>query len=159
METTVSVIVRWVIVPCVMLALFIFALRIAARAGDPELRRSAWAGIWAGLVILVLYIVSQSSRMRSPDLDFSTLPGLQTLPLLIGLAAGFVFLGVVRFLVPTRVVGLVTLLLSATSSCALFSYVFIDSLRLSVLYASLGAALGILLHIVVFPASVKGTSD
>jgi hypothetical protein len=142
-----------------MVALFVYAVRIAARADDPDLRRSAWAGFWAGLVILVLYIVSQSSRMRGPDLDISTLPGLQPAPLLIGLTAGFVFLWMVRFLVPTRVVGLVTLLLSATSTCALFSYVFIDSLRLSVLYASLGAALGILLHIVVFPASLKGTSD
>lgn len=158
MENTIAVIVRWIIVPGVMLVLFFFALSIAARTSAPEFRRSAWAGIWAGLLVLVIYIVSHSGDLGSSKLDFSTLPGLQISPLLIGLVAGFIFLLMVRFLAHTPVVGFITLLLSATSTSALFSYIFIDSLRLSVMYGSLGAALGILLHIVILPSSVKETS-
>jgi hypothetical protein len=46
-------------------------------------------------------------------------------------------------------------MLSATSSSALFTYVFLTTLRVSVLYWTLGAALGILLHVVFFPDSVR----
>lgn len=158
METTVAIVVRWIVVPGIMLAIFIFALRIAARTTSPELARSAWAGIWAGLVVLVIYIVSQLDKLASPDLDFSVLPGLQLSPLLIGLASGFVFLFVVRFLAHTSVVGFVTLILSAASTCALFSYIFIDSLRVSFMYAALGTALGMLLHLMMLPSSVKSSS-
>jgi len=76
------------------------------------------------------------------------------LPLTGGLVAGFVFLGLVRIAVPTRLVGLITLTLAGTSTSALFTYVFINSLRVSVLYCALGSALGILLHIVLYPASI-----
>ena len=58
-------------------------------------------------------------------------------------------------MIPTRLVGLITLLLAATSTSSLFTYVFINSVRVSVLYWVLGTALGILLHIVLFPASVR----
>jgi hypothetical protein len=76
-------------------------------------------------------------------------------PLACGLAAGFVFLGMVRLAEPTRLIGLITLTLAATSTSALFTYTFINSLRVSVLYWTLGAALGILLHIVLYPASIE----
>jgi hypothetical protein len=56
---------------------------------------------------------------------------------------------------PTRLVGIITLLLSAISTSALFTYFFIIDLRIWILYLTLGSALGILLHIVFFPASVK----
>jgi hypothetical protein len=36
----------------------------------------------------------------------------------------------------------------------LFSYIFIDVARISVKYWTLGAALGILLHIVLYPVSI-----
>ena len=55
---------------------------------------------------------------------------------------------------PTRLVGLITLMLAGSSTSAIFTYIFIDSLRVSVLYWTLGTALGILLHIVLFPASI-----
>jgi hypothetical protein len=64
-------------------------------------------------------------------------------------------LELVRLAEPTRLVGLMTLTLAAASTSALFSYTFIDSARVSVLYWTLGAALGILLHIVIYPASIE----
>ncbi len=79
---------------------------------------------------------------------------MQLLPLGWGLTTGFVFLWIVRHAVLTRLVGLITLMLAGSSTSAIFTYIFIDSLRVSVLYWTLGTALGILLHIVLFPASI-----
>jgi hypothetical protein len=45
-------------------------------------------------------------------------------------------------------------MLAGSSTSAIFTYIFIDSLRVSVLYRTLGTALGILLLIVLFPASI-----
>ena len=157
MASFVSIVVQWVVVSGVMVALLIYALTIPGAAEGPELKRSAWAGFWAGLVVSVIYIISQLGQIREPSFESLTLPGLQIGPIAVGLVIGFIFLWLVRILIPTRIVGLVTLLLSATSSSALFAYIFVDAVRVSVLYASLGAALGILLHIVLFPGSVRGT--
>ena len=138
----------------IMCAIFTFAWIIAGSARTAELRVSSWAGFWAGLLSFVIYVVSQLGQTREPNLHYADLPGLQFLPLGWGLTTGFVFLWIVRHAVPTRLVGLITLMLAGSSTSAIFTYIFIDSLRVSVLYWTLGTALGILLHIVLFPASI-----
>jgi hypothetical protein len=155
MTPIISTVIQWVILPLIMFALFAFAWIIASTARSAELKVSSWAGFWAGLVTFVIYVVSQLGHIREPDLHFSALPGFLLLPLGWGLGAGFVFLWTVRHAVPTRLVGLITLMLAASSTSAVFTYIFIDSLRVSVLYWTLGSALGILLHIVLFPTSVE----
>jgi len=155
MESTIAVAVQWIVVPLIMLALLIFGRVIANSVRDSELRVSAGAGFWAGLVIFVIYVVSQLGAIHTPTFNFFNLPGFLIVPMTFGLVVGFVFLWMVKAMIPTRLVGLITLLLSATSTSSLFSYVFIDSLRVPVLYWTLGLALGILLHIVLFPSSVR----
>ena len=76
MAVFISNAVQWVVVPCIMLALFVFALIVANAVEESELKASAWAGFWAGLVVLVIYIVSQLNSIGEPDFQFSTLPGL-----------------------------------------------------------------------------------
>jgi len=147
--------VQWIIVPSIILALFIFALIVARSVTDSEQKASAWAGFWAGLVVFVIYVVSQLNSLHKLDFKFSTLPGLLLAPLLLGFVVGFIFIWLVKAVIPTRVVGFITLLLTASSTSALFTYIFINSLRASVLYGALGTALGILLHIILFPASVR----
>jgi hypothetical protein len=146
--------VQWVILPLIMCAIFALAWIIAGSAKSAELKVSSWAGFWAGLLSFVIYVVSQLGEIREPNLQYKPLPGLQLLPLGWGLTTGFVFLWIVRHAVPTRLVGLITLMLAGSSTSAIFTYIFIDSLRVSVLYWTLGTALGILLHIVLFPASI-----
>ena len=59
-------------------------------------------------------------------------------------------------MIPTRLVGLITLLLAATSTSSLFTYVFIQQCAsFGALLGTWATALGILLHIVLFPASVR----
>jgi hypothetical protein len=154
MAPIISTIVQWVILPSIISAIFGFAWIIANSTRTAELKVSAWAGLWAGQLAFVVYAVSQLGQIRDPDFHYSALPGLMPMSLTCGLVAGFVFLGLVRVAVPTRLVGLITLTLAGTSTSALFTYVFINSLRVSVLYWALGTALDILLHIVLYPASI-----
>jgi hypothetical protein len=146
--------VQWVILPTIMLAIFAFAWIIASSAKTPELRISSWAGLWAGLLTFVVYVVSQLGRIDDRVLQFADLPGVQFFPLGLGLTSGLVFLWIVRYAVPTRLVGLLTLMLASSSTSALFTYFFINSQRVGVLYWSLGTALGILLHISLFPRAI-----
>lgn len=154
MTPFISTTVQWVILPSIMLAIFAFAWIIASSARTAELKVSSWAGFWAGLVTFVVYVVSHLREIREPDLHVANLPGLDALSLGCGIGIGLVFLWAVRHAVPTRLVGLLTLMLCASSTIALFTYIFIGSLHVSVLYWTLGAALGILLHIVLFPTSI-----
>ncbi len=147
--------VQWMVAPCIMLALFFFATAIVGAANGKEIKTSAKAGLWAGLIIFVIYVVSQLGVIRNSRFDFYELPGLLLGPIAIGVIVGFLFLWLVRIMLPTRLLGLLTLVLSATSTSALFSYLFINYLRIIVLYSMLGIALGILLHIVLFPATVR----
>ncbi|GIW69250.1 MAG: hypothetical protein KatS3mg100_744 [Candidatus Parcubacteria bacterium] len=159
MGEIVAFIVQWVVVPCIMLALLIFAKVIVGSVHDQQARVSARAGFWAGLIVFVTYVVSQLNAIQTPHFDFFELPGLLIAPIVFGLIVGFLFLWLLRIALPTRLVGFITLLLSATSTSALFSYVFINYLRVTVLYWTLGTALGILLHIVLFPTSVRDLFD
>jgi hypothetical protein len=123
----ISTVLEWVILPAIMFAIFAFAWVIASTARSAELNVSSWAGFWAGLVTFVIYVVSELGRIREPNLHFSALPGLLLRPLGWGLGAGFAFLWLVRDVVPTRLVGLITLMLAASSTPAMFTYIFIDS--------------------------------
>jgi hypothetical protein len=154
MPLLISTTVQWIILPLIMIAIFVFAWIIASSARTAELRVSSWAGFWAGLLSFVIYVVSQLAQIREPNFRYAVLPGLQLLPLGWGLTAGFVFLWIVRHAVPTRLVGIITLMLAGSSTSAVFTYIFIDSLRVSVLYWTLGTALGILVHIVLLPTSI-----
>jgi hypothetical protein len=107
------------------------------------------------LLLFVIYVIGQLNQIRKPILNYSTLPGFLWVPISIGVATGFSFLWLIKIVLPTRIVGLITLLLCSVSSSALFTYIFIDSLRVWVLYLSLGVSFGVLLHIVIFPGSVK----
>jgi hypothetical protein len=155
MAPLIATVVQWVVLPSIMVALFAFAWVIVTTAKYPELKVSAWAGLFAGLVTFVIYVVSQLRQINDPDFRVATLPGLLWVPLGSGLAAGFAFLWLIRFALPTRLVGILTLMLSASSSAALFSYLFLSALRVTVLYWTLGSALGILLHVVLFPESLQ----
>jgi hypothetical protein len=155
MAAFISTTVQWVILPLIMFAIFAFAWIIASSARTAELKVSSWAGFWAGLLTFVVYVVSHLREIREPDLHVSALPGLDLWSLVLGFGGGFVFLVLVRHAVPTRLVGLLTLMLAASSTTAVYTYVFIENLHVSVLYWTLGTALGILLHIVLFPASIE----
>jgi hypothetical protein len=155
MREIISLIVLWGVVPSIFVALLIFGMIIVRRTSYDERKTSARAGFWAGLVLFIGYVISQSHTLKMPASIFRYLPELDLLPAAIGFMIGFLFLWGVRFLLLTRMVGLVSLILSAVSTSGFYSYVFMDTLRDKVVFAALGFAFGALLHIVFFPSSVK----
>jgi len=155
MREIISLIVLWGVIPAIFIALLIFGLIIVRRTSYDERKTSARAGFWAGLVLFIGYVISQSHTLKMPASIFSYLPEIDLLPAAVGFVVGFLFLWGVGFLLLTRMVGLVSLILSALSTSGLYSYIFIDTLRDEILFAALGFVFGALLHIVFFPSSIK----
>lgn len=143
------------IVPFILLSLLNMARRLAKTARGEDLRVSAWAGFWAGLVIFVILVISLLNQIYMPAVRIEELPSIKMWPLLLGFVSGYCILLACRFAAPTRLIGLITLLLTSTSSSALFSYIFLDYLHAPMLYLTLGLAVGVLVHIAMFPASIK----
>jgi hypothetical protein len=119
-----SIAVLWVIVPGIMLALLVFDLTIVSAASrkSAELKLSARAGFWAGLLLFVIYVVSQLSKIQEPVFTFSGLPGLLVTPLLIGALSGFAFFLILRLGKLPQLIGFVVLALAAVAPSALFTY-------------------------------------
>jgi len=155
MDSEFFFLIPWIIVPIILLALFLFSVNILTKIKEPEHKVSANAGFWAGLILFVIYIVSQFQYVKKPRFEFSSIPGLALIPLILGFLIGFFFLWLVRLLLPTRFVGGTTLLLSAASLIALFNFIFVESLRSTMLYMALGVALGVQIHLVLFPSSIR----
>jgi hypothetical protein len=148
--------VRWIIVPLIMLSMLIFGQRISQAPGiHPDKRLSARAGFWAGLLITLIYVIAMLGSISGPDLALQQMPAFQILSLGFGVLAGFALLFGVWVALPTRFMGVVTLAFSTVSSTALFSYIFINWLNVWVMYWTLGAALGFLFFIILFPRAIR----
>lgn len=155
MQELISFVVYWIIVPVIILSLFIFASTIAARAPKPESKTSAKAGLWTGLILFIVYVISQMDSLKEPDFTVIGIAGIKFWPAVYGTIFGFLALLGVRLLLPTRQVGFIVLILAAASTCSLYSYIFITELRNTVLALTLGTGLGALFHVVILPTSVK----
>jgi len=173
MNRFIATVIQWLVVPAIIVSLFVISIIIAKNSSDQvtrnkynradktktknseEISVSAWSGFWAGLVIFVIYVVSQLDALQNPTLNFSVLPSFQPIPTLLGLLSGFAISFVARILISSRFSGILTLILSASSTSSLFSYFFIQSLRFVAVYISLGFALGVLLYAIMFPGTIK----
>jgi hypothetical protein len=149
------VVVIWGIVPAIILSALFFSIIIVRRTLQDERGTSARAGFWAGILLMIIFVISQWNTVKSPAFSLKFLPSLNLESAGIGLIIGFLFLWIVRFLLPTQMVGLISLILSAASTSGLYAYVFIESLRGTILFLALGIAFGALLHIVLFPNSIR----
>lgn len=155
LQQGISLIVYWIVVPLIMFALFLFAVNIASRAPNSEAKTSAKAGMWAGLILFVIFVINQMESLYSPDFRTTVLVNVSFWLVAFGTILGFCLLLGVRFLLPTRQVGFIVLILTTASTASLYSYVFIASIRHFALSTTLGLGLGALLHIIILPSSVK----
>ncbi len=154
LQKIVSALIHWIFVPAIMLALFIFGANIVSRAPNKEAKTSASAGFWAGLILFVIYVITQVDSLRGVDFTKFEL-NINLWMVAIGAVVGYLLLLGVRFLLPTRQVGLIVLILSVASTSSLFSYIFILHIRNFALSMALGVGLGALLHIIITPSSIK----
>jgi hypothetical protein len=152
----ISIIVLQIIVPFVMLAMFIFGILIGSRATEPI---SGWSGFWLGLIVFVIYVLYRLPILQ----NFQNIKLMNPLPafnrqiwliLAFGCIAGFVLLLLISVLKSNRGIGIITFLLTATSTCSLFSYIFIQSIRDTVMFFALGLLCGILIGFIFFPQVV-----
>ena len=150
-----SVIINWGIVPGILLAFLYFSIIIVRYTSQDERGTSSRAGFWAGILLMIVFVMSQWHAVKAPSFSFKSLPSLNLESAGIGLMIGFLFLWIVRFLLPTRMAGLISLILSAASTTGLYAYVFVESLRSTILFLALGIAFGALIHIVLFPNSIR----
>lgn len=157
-QEIISAVVNWGIVPGILLAVLFFSIIIIRRTSQDERRTSARAGFWAGILLMIVFVISRWHMVKSPTFSLNSLPSLNLESAGIGLIIGFLFLWIVRFLLLTRMVGLISLILSAASTTGLYAYVFVESLRSTILFLALGIAFGALLHIVLFPNSIRAES-
>jgi hypothetical protein len=74
------------------------------------------------LLSFVIYVLSQLVQIREPNFNYAVLPGRQLLPLGSGLTTAFVFHSIVRHSVPTRLIGIITLMLAGSRTSAVFTY-------------------------------------
>jgi hypothetical protein len=155
MAPIISFVVQWVITPIVMIGFLVFSFSVIKTLRKSDVRVSARAGTWAGFLISVIYVTCQMDLSQPPEFKLEVLPDMLYIPILIGFAFGFLFLWLARILARTHVVGVVTLLLTTLSISGLFTYFCIESYRIYVLYGVLGVALGALLHVILFPISVR----
>ena len=138
------------VVPGILLALLVAAI-FASQVVPRELRLSARAGLCAGLVAFAIYVASSFENFQAPPHSAKTLPEFHWIPALSGLVLGFallMFLQVLKF-VPA-LIGLLTLLLVASTSSAAFSYFYISRQRDYTIYFALSVLLGVLLYIIFF---------
>ena len=144
------------LIPAILILYFVMSAKLPGMVHSAETRLSARAGFWAGVVVFAAYCVAVIPGIDQLDFDVSSLPDFNIWGLLLGLAAGFFFLVLLETLLPTRGIGLLTLLIAAASSVALFSYLFQSGARDFTMYLTLGTLFGGLFNIVILPNIAKG---
>jgi hypothetical protein len=103
------------------------------------------------MVVSVMYIASQLSQLIVPEFGSVFFPNFNFPAVVVGATIGFLLLGIVGQFDNSPILGLLALILSATSTSTLFSYFFLPGSRDVVLYAVLGIAFGALLYKVFSP--------
>jgi len=144
------------LIPAILIAYFIIAAKIPSMVVNSEVKLSARAGFWAGVVVFAAYCVIAIPGIDKLNFDVNSLPSFNLWGLLLGLALGFAFLRVLESLMPNRGVGVLTLLMAAASAIALFSYLFQANARDFTMYLTLGTLFGGLMNVVLFPSLAKG---
>lgn len=148
-----SDIYHWIIyfiVPGIMIAILVVGIYISQRVPN-RYRLSARAGLAAGVVAFIIYVVASFRTLKAEPPNAITLPTFHWVAAITGLAIGFGLLLLLQLLKLTpALVGLFFLFLVATSSTAAFSYFFVSHTRDFSIFFALSALLGILLYIIFF---------
>lgn len=148
-------IVLWVVVPVIMAGLAFMGKRIANRIAEGENKVSARAGLWAGLVLFVIYFIYKMPSFRVPEVLKDKTLELNLWGVILGMLIGFGLLWGLKRVIFTRVVGFIILLLVFSGTSFLYSYFFIRTFNDFLLSSTLGIAFGALLHIIVVPKSIQ----
>jgi hypothetical protein len=155
LANAVWLVVHWFVVPLIILLVFLYTLSLLRSTREGEQRTSARAGFWAGLVLLLIFIVARLDDVSTKTFTNTYKVTPSIVGMVIATGVGFTFFRIVRAFLPTRLIGLMICFLTAFTSIALYSYFFISSAKTLVLTTVLGMTLGSLLHIVLDARTLK----
>lgn len=142
------------IVPFLLIFIGTVASAAIAFAADKEARASGCAGVLAGLIVTVIFVISRSSAGDKPPSELQSEVRIDIFYLLVSVALGFGFTFVYRLLLDSRFIGCTTMFLSAASGACLYCAVAIDGAMEVVAPGTYGFILGYLLNIIVMKANV-----
>jgi hypothetical protein len=101
----------------------------------------------------VIFVISQKGRQLNPSFSIPTY-GLKIIPLLFGVAGGFLFSRIINILLKTRLVGIVAMFLVSGSLITMYTYIFLSFYRPTLVFVALGIALGSLLETLFFERDI-----
>jgi hypothetical protein len=146
--------VRWVVPLLIFAYIFVFALRVIRATRGHANRLSARAGLLVGLASWVYVVYRFPPTTFTPETTASLTVGGAIFDIAVSLALGYSFIYIIERLAVTRVVGVIVLVMTATSCIAGYSYFFMSDFRDALFNGALFLGIGAGLHIVLRPVHV-----
>jgi hypothetical protein len=153
----ISIAIHWVIVPGILVIILLYAFNLPQRVTDQQIKVSGNAGIFAGLIVFVIFVVSQQKQglVFSSDIPSYNFTLLAIVVTVVAAVCGFVIAWIVDAIKRYRALGFLVLFIVASTTIAMYGYVFIKDVRSVVVFMSLGVMLGALVHIIWFPEAMN----
>jgi len=151
-------IILWVAVPAILIIAIVKASHLSRHADDEKRAAAARSGFWGGIVLSLIVLIYQANvfvRTGFPNRDL--FQGFDLWLALTGAIVAYLLSLGGKRAVPTKLVGLIVLLLTFLSFYALIHYLLIRTYNDVVLSLVLGATFGILLHYTASPPTTFGT--
>lgn len=154
---TISIVIHWVIVPGILIIILLYAFNLPRKISDSQIRISGKAGVFAGLIVFIIFVVSQQKQGLefSPDIPTYDFSLFAFAAIILGTGFGYLFAWIVDAIKQYRALGFLVLFIVASTTIAIYGYTFIKDVRSHVVFVSLGIMLGALLHIMWFPEALS----
>jgi len=146
----------WVIVPIILISLFFHGVFLMLRIENVNIKTSANAAFKAGLILFIIYVFYSFQYIGSYSKTFNYYDiRLNLIYLFMGIGIGFLLLFLINKIKSTSVISFIILILTFSSTSALFSYLFIQIFNNILISFTLGLAFGTFLYIIINPNSIN----
>lgn len=148
--------IQWILVPGIMVLILLYGLFLPHTALNTKAKTSGNAGILAGMILFVLFIISQQTHPIefAPEVITVELQLSSLLLLIAGICVGFFVRLLLELIIGTRLLGAVVSIIIAATTIGLYSFFFIKAIRISIMFESLGMLLGAFIYKMIFPDKV-----
>jgi hypothetical protein len=147
--------IQWVLVPGILVVILVDGFSLSHRSPNPKAKVSGHAGILAGLIIFVLFMISQQHAIAfSRDTLTVEFTYRSLLLLIAGFCVGFLVKLAIQRVFETRILGVLVLLIFASATIALFDFFFVKTVREYIMFAALSVLLGAFVYRMIFPTDV-----
>jgi hypothetical protein len=154
-KTEIMIAIEWGIVPLILVGLLALFLVYTPEKNTPKkILTSNASGKVAGLLVFALFILSQKSRalsfsLKMPPYDFNISI------IVMAVASGFIVSSLFHLVKNKIYIGVYTLVAIASASIAIYVYLFIENMRGTLIFVTIGVMLGALLYTIFFPNQAK----